>query len=212
MMLRNEVSAGFSVRRSVLPLIVLFTSLVWVPIESLAQQATLAEAKTTWLIGRPESSTAPQILIPLMGRPDVASGSVLDSISRPVDSAASVRRPQNGSSGTLVVAKLFAPAALVRGPRNLRPESTRLDRRGAPELVATPYSLLDNPSADGPFRDGYDSNLFGLSQSLKAGELVTRPVDQGPRPLWQLSLGGWQLPVLLTSGTVSQTANSLPTD
>jgi hypothetical protein len=202
MILNDEISGRFPIPRGLLPFIVLFASLLWAPIETLAQEATLTEAETTWLIQRPESNRAPKMPLPLEDRQNVASNSAPDSISRLVYPAALAHRPQKVGSGTLVVATLFAPAAVARGHRNVLAERSISDPRGAPELIAKPYRLLDTRPADGLYRYRYDSNYLPVEQSLMAGEPLTLGSEEAPRPLWHLSVGNWRLPVLLSRPTI----------
>ena len=81
------------------------------------------------------------------------------------------------------------------GATNLRARSA-VERHDAASEKA--YSLLGAGAAAGSFL--YEQkNEIQLKQWPPAEESATREVEDAPRPLFQLELGRWQIPVLLSS-------------
>ena len=76
----------------------------------------------------------------------------------------------------------------------IEPRATSFDPAGA-----RAYTLLTDLSAIGWIRCEEPKNQLLLKQLSPTEEAAAREVDFAPRPLFQLKLGSWELPVLLSS-------------
>jgi hypothetical protein len=56
----------------------------------------------------------------------------------------------------------------------------------------------------GSFLYGYQRTNFTSEQWFADNESFTHKIGQAPRPLLQLGLGDWRLPVMLSSAAISR--------
>lgn len=222
---KGEILRKSSLRRGILAIVILCTSVWWASTDTLAQEAVSAALKTTghstlWSLEGPESNTARHLVVgtaergetPSYGslrlpRDEAATPSARNTISRPVGPVTLVNRGEKGESGPLVLSSLFAPTAGVRGLTNFSAEKTirRETIQSLPhQRGAKVYSLLDDGPALGAFLYGYRMNYLPPKQWLANNESSTHEVGQAPRPLFQLEFGSWSLPVMLSGATVSR--------
>jgi hypothetical protein len=220
----GKILCKFSLRRCILAISILCTSVWWVPTETLAQEAAPAALNMTahstlWSLEGPESNNAPYLVIGMADRGDTPSYGSLriagdevanpsaGAISRPVGPVASVNRAEKGESGPLVLSSLFEPTAGVRGPRDFHAEGTirRQTIQGSSDQTgAKVYSLLDDGPAFESLLHGYQPNYLPSTQWSPDNEPFTHEVIQASRPLFELEFGGWRLPVMLSGAAVSR--------
>ena len=211
MLSKGEILCRPSLRQGILAIIFLSTGVWWASADSLAQEAAPAALSTAahstvrsfeW----PESSTAPHLVIGMVDRGDeVASPAARISMPQAVDAVASVSRVQKDEAGPLLLSRLFAPDSDVRGLTNFREGTIGHENiQTSPDPAgAEVYSLLDDGSAAGAFQYGYRSNYFQSKQRLADSEFFAPEADTAPRPLFQVEVRGWQLPVVLSGAAVS---------
>jgi hypothetical protein len=150
------IRSKFSLRQWILTIIILCTSVWWVPAETLAQEAAPAALGMTahsnlWLLEGLGSYNAPYLVIGMADRGDTPSYGSLriggdeatnpsagNTITRQGGSAASANRTEKIESGPLVLSTLFEPTAGVRGPRDFHAEGTirRQTIHGSPTTQA----------------------------------------------------------------------------
>jgi hypothetical protein len=221
---KAEILRKFSLRRRILAIIILCTSVWWVSADTLAQEAAPSALKTTahstlWLLEGPGSNTAPHLVIGMADRgdtpsygslrlaqDDAANPSARSTILRPVGPVPSVDRAEKGESGPLVLSSLFEPTAGVRGLMDFHTEGTvgrQTIQSSSDRAGATVYSILDR-SAPGSFPYAYQANYLPSKQRSANKESFTHEVEQAPRPLFELESGGWRLPVMLSGAAVSR--------
>jgi hypothetical protein len=173
-----------------------------------------------WSLGWPGSNNAPYLVIGIADRGDTPSYGSLriggdeattpsagTTITRQGGLAASAKRTETIEAGPLVLSSLLDPTAGVPGLTNFRaePVSARQTIQRSPDMAgAKLYRPLDDRSAPGSFLYGYQANYLPSTQWLVNSESVTHEVVRAPRPLFELELGGWRLPVMLSGAPVSR--------
>jgi hypothetical protein len=218
----KEKVDGSSLHRWVLTTIILCAIVWWASADALAQDAVSIELSTTarstsWSLERPASNKVPYLVIGMADRRDAlpygsfgyvgdeaTNRSVGNTITRQVGPAASANRTERIESDPLILASLLDPTAGIRGLTNFRagpanPHQTiQRSPQRSPDLAgAKGYSLLDDRSAPGTFLYGYQANYLTSKQWLADDESFAHEIGQAPRPLMQLELGAWRLPVVL---------------
>jgi hypothetical protein len=222
---KGEMLRKFSLRRWLLAIIILCTSVWWAPAEALAQEAAAAALKmsahsTLWSIEWPGSNNAPYLVIGMADSEDTpsyrslriagdeATNRSVSKISAPIGPVASLNRGEKeGESGPLVLSSLFEPTAGVRGPRDFHAEGTirRQTIQGSSDQTGPKvYSLLDDGPALRSLLYGYQANYLPSKQPLANNEPLTHEVVQAPRPLFEIEFGSWRLPVMLSGAAVSR--------
>jgi hypothetical protein len=222
---KGKIVFNFLLRRWILTIIILCTSVWWAPAETLAQEAAPAALKMTahstlWSLEGPGSNKAPYLVIGMADRRDTPSygslriagdeatnPSARNTISRPVGAVVSVNRAGKGDSGPLVLSSLFELTAGVRDPRDFHAEGTirrQTIRDSSNQAGAKVYSLLDDEPAFESLLYGYQTNYLPSKQRLANNESFRQEVVQVPRPLFELEFGGWRLPVTLSGAAVSR--------
>ena len=215
----------FSLRRCILAISILCTSVWWAPTETLAQKAAPAALNMTahstlWSLEGPGSNNAPYLVIGMADRGDTPSYGPLriaedqatnpsagNTITRQSGPAASANRTEKIESGALVLSNLIDPTAGVPSLTNFRADliSARQTIQGSSDLAGGKvYRLLDERSAPGSFLNGYQANYPTSKQRLVNNESFAHEVVQAPRPLFELEFGGWRLPVMLSGTAVSR--------
>ena len=221
---QGKILCKFSLRRWILTSIILCTSVWWAPAETLAQAAAPAALdmtvhSTMWSLEGPGSNNAPYLVIGMADRGDTPSYGLLrtagdeattpsaeNTIRRQGGPAASANRTEKIESGPLVLSSLPDSTAGVPSLTNLRakPITARQTIQRSPELAGAKINrFLDDSSAPGSFLYGCQANCLPSKQRLANNESFTHVVVQTPRPLFELRLGGWRLPVMLSGAAVS---------
>jgi hypothetical protein len=220
---KADIFRESSLRRCLLAIIILCTSVWWASADTLAQESAPTQLKMTvhptlWSLEGPRSNTAPHLVIGMidmadrgdsrfrLARDEAANPSPRDTISRTVGPVADVNRAEKRESGPLVLSSLFAPTAGVRGLTDFHAEGRirRQTIQSSPNKAgATVYGLPDDGPALGSFLYGYRMKYFLSTPGLANSESFTHEVEHYPLPLLQLKIGDWQLPVRLSSAAVS---------
>lgn len=208
---KREVFCRSSVRPRMLAMIILCTSVWWAFADVLAEEAAPAAIKMTAHFTlrpfeRPEYDTAPLLEVGVADREDEAtSPSAKTTISRSVGQASFVNRIEGGESGPLLLSSL-EPTAGARDSANLqrRIAIERQTNESSPDRASAIYSLLDGRSAAGSFQYGYQSNHSPSKQRLAAGRSTSLEPQEIPRPLFTVEVGGWRLPVVISSPATSR--------
>jgi hypothetical protein len=222
---KGKILRKFSLRRWILTIFILCTSVWGVPAEILAQETAPAALgmtahSTLWSLEGLVSDNAPYLVIGMADRGDTPSYGSLriagdeapnpsagNTITRRGGLAASAKRTETIESGPLVLSSLLDPRAGVPGLTSFRaePVSARQTIQRSPDLAgAKVYRLLDDRSAPGSFPYGYQANYLSSKQWLADNESFTHEVVQAPRPLFELEFGSWRLPVTLSGAAVSR--------
>jgi len=222
---KGEILRKFSLRRWILAIIILCTSVWWAPPETLAQEAAPAALdmtahSTLWSLEGPGSNNAPYLVIGMADRGDTpcygslriagdeaTNPSAETTITRQGGPAASAKRTEKIESGPLALSNLLDPTAGGLALTNFRAEliSARQTIQRSPDPArAKVYRLVDDRSAPGSFLYGYQANYLPSKQRLANNESFTHEFVQAPRPLFELEFGGWRLPVMLSGAAVSR--------
>jgi hypothetical protein len=192
--------------------------------DALAQDAAptglrISAQSTSWSLERPGSNKVPYLVIGMAERsdtpphgsfriaPDEAMNPSAGSTILQAGSGASADRAEEPLSGPLLLSSALDPAARVQGLTNFRgePPNPRQTRESSPDLAGTEvYSLLDDRSAPGSFLFGYQVNYSPSKQWIADHESFTHEIVLEPRPLLELEVGAWHLPVALSRAAVSQ--------
>jgi hypothetical protein len=213
-----------SLRRWILTIMILCTSVWWAPGGTLAQEAPSAldmtAHSTLWSLEGPGSNNAPSLVIDMADRRDTPSYGSLwiaedqatnpsagNTITRQGGPAASANRTEKIESGPLGLSNLLDPTAGGPSLTNFRADliSARQTIQRSPDLAGGKvYRLLDDRSAPGSFPYGYQANYPPSKQRLANNESFTHEVVQAPRPFFELKFGGWRLPVMLSGAALSR--------
>jgi hypothetical protein len=197
---KGKILRKFSLRRSILPIVILCTSVWWAPPETHAQEAAptalyMTANSTLWSLEGPGSNNAPSLVIGMADRGDTPS---YGSLRIGPDSIFSARFA--GAAGPPGRDIVFPADGFVAWSSAISAHET-IQR--SPDLAsAKVYRLLDDRS--GPFLYGYQANYPPSKQRLAENESFTREVVQAPRPLFELEFGSWRLPVMLSGSAVSR--------
>ena len=223
---KGKVVHGSSLRRWILTIIIIVCAVVWwASANALAQDAAptglrINAQSTSWSLERPGSNKVPYLQTGMAERwgtrpygsfriaPDEARNpSAGNTIMRQVGSGASADHAEKTESGPLLLSSALDPTAEIRGSTNFRgePPNPRQTSQSSLDLAGPEvYSLLYDRSAPAPFLFRYQMNYFPSKQWIADNESFTDEVAPTPRPLLQLELGGWRLPVALSKAAVSQ--------
>lgn len=191
-----------SLRQWIPTIIILCMSVCWAPAETLAQQAApaaldMTEHPTLWSLERTGSNKTPYLVLGMADRGDTpfyglgivgneATNPVAENtIMRPGGLAAPVNRTAKVRSDRLVLSSLFDSNA------------------GLGVFI----NANAKPIEQRPFLYSYPPNYLAPEQRLANIESSSHDIVLAPRPFFELELGGWRLPVML-SGAQSQ--DSLP--
>jgi hypothetical protein len=202
-------------------IIVLCTSVWWGSADSHAQEATPIASRMTadsisWSLEAPGSNAAPHLVISMASPEETAPYGLLriakkDEATDPCASmprcgqtnlAVSGNHAGKVGSGALLLTNLAAPTAGVHGLTNFRanPVLWRQTFQTSADLAGVKgYGLVDDRLVPGPFLYGYQGNYFTSERLLTNSESLAHDLGQAPRPLLQIDLGGWRLPVVLSS-------------
>jgi hypothetical protein len=199
---KGKVVYGPSLRRCILAIIILCTSVWWAFPDVLPQEAAPATLKMTvhstlWSLRGTGSNTAPHQMIGMadrgdapsygslrLARDEAANPSARNTISRPVGPVVSVNHAEKGESDPLVLSSLFEPTAGVRGPRDFHAEGTirRQTIQGSSDQArAKVYSLLDDGPALRSFLYEYQANYLPSKQWLADSESFTHEKSSSAR-------------------------------
>lgn len=178
-----------SSRRGVLTIIIwilaiIIQSAVGTSPEARAQEAMRARAEMTshsrWSsLERPKSDRAPHLVIGMIdGGDEVANALARSEIAPAVNPVASVKRSERRESGPLLLSDLLKPDLDARPFANYRAERTIQ----------------------------YGNQIDGLRTNLKIADSESNSLEAetAPRPLLQVEVGRWQLPVVLLSAKLAQ--------
>ena len=167
-----------------LAIIVQSAVVAWTSPEALAQEAIPALAEMTahspWSsLERPKSDGAPNLVIGMIdGGDHVANALARSTIAPAVSPVPSAKLSEKGESGPLQLSILLKPDSDARAFANYPAERT--------------------------FQ--YGNQLDGLRAKLKItdSESSLLEAETAPRPLLQVGVGRWQLPVVLLSAKLAQ--------
>lgn len=185
-----------SIGRRTATIIITFTSVCWISTGVLAQQAadgTSAPA-TSWSLQAPVPDNAPHLVI-AMAEPGESSLSGSDRAAEENGSA-------KGAPGVPLRTGLSRLNAGGLGTTNFRAEFTvrgqdiQTSSLGAGSKV---YSLLSDESGSGSFRYEHRKNSFRSDQQSANGVSSSHEVEPSPRPLFQVAVGNWHLPIFLSA-------------
>jgi hypothetical protein len=220
---KGKILRKSSLRRWILTIIILCTSVWWAPGETLAQEAPAALGVTAhstlsslegpgsnnapYLIGMADRGDTPSYGSLRIAEDQATNPSAGNTITRQGGPAASANRTEKIESGPLALSNLLDPTAGGLGLTNFRAEliSARQTDQRSPDLAgAKVYRSLNDRSAPGSFLYGYQANYPPSKQRLANNESFTHEFVQAPRPLFELEFGGWRLPVMLSGTAVSR--------
>lgn len=206
---KRQIFCRSSFRPRMLAMIILCTSICWAFANVLAEEAAPAAVKVTaHFTLRPferlEYKTAPRLEAGVVDREEDASPSAT-TISRPVEPASFRNRVEKGESRPLLLSSL-EPTAGARGSANLQ-RRIAIERQAIESSSGSGsaiYSLLSGRSAAGSFQYGYPSNRPVSKQWLAVGSSASLEPQGAPRPLFTVEVGGWRLPVVISSPVTSR--------
>lgn len=212
-------------RRSVLSTLAPCLIISLVAVIGHAQEAAPTALKTaadscSWSLGLSGSRPAPYLVISMADLRDTSSNgsfgisddaptivSAKDTITLEGTPAASANRTQTVDSVPLQLTSLIEPATDTHSLTDLQaePTSPRDTIRLSPKrTVAGTYSLLDDKSLPGSATYRYQETDFRSQQWIADNESAPNEIDQAQRPLIQLPLGDWSLPIKLSSAAATR--------
>jgi hypothetical protein len=221
---KGELVYGPSLRRCTLLTVIILCAVVWwASADAVAQEApptglSIAAPTTLWSRESLRSDQAPYLVIGMadrggttgsfwLARDKGTNPSAGNTITRQVGPAASANRTEKAESGPLVLSSLVEPTVGFQGYTDFRaePTSPRVPNQGPPNPAdAKVYSLLDDRLPAGFFVYGSRANYLPSIPWLADNESLAHEVGPASSPLFQLELGGWQLPVVLSDAAVAR--------
>ena len=194
----DKILYKLSLRQWIPTIIILCMSVWWAPAKTLAQQAApaaldMTEHPTLWSLERTRSNKTPYLVLGMADRGDTpfyglgivgneaTNPMAENTIMRRSSLAASVNRTAKVRSDPLVLSSLFDSNA------------------GLGVFI----NANAKPIEQRPFLYSYPPNYLAPEQRLANIESSTHDIVQAPRPFFELELGDWRLPVML-SGAQSQ--------
>ena len=194
-----------SLRQWVPTIIILCVSVWSAPAATLAQQAApaasdMADHSSLWSLEDGKSNKTPYLVLGMADREGTpshdlfgtagnkaATASAENTIVRQDRLAAYERRTDKVGPDPLVLSSLLGPNAGLVAFTNVH---------------AKPIEL-------GSFSCGYHSNCGSPEHRLANSEFSAYKVVQAPRPLFEVELGGWRLPVMLSGTQLQDSSQSL---
>jgi hypothetical protein len=221
---KGELVYGPSLPRcTLLTVIILCAVVLWAPADVVAQEApptglSISAPSTLGSLERPRSGKDPYLVIGMadhggtngsfwLARDEGTNPSAGNTIMRQVGPAASANLTEKAESGPMVLSSLVEPTVGFQGHTDFRaePTSPRVPNQGPPNAAdAKVYSLLDDRFPAGSFVYGSPANYLPSTPWLADNESLAHEVGLAPSPLFQLELGGWQLPVVLSDVAVAR--------
>jgi hypothetical protein len=192
----DKLYRELSLRQWVPTIIILCVSVWLAPAATLAQQAApavsdMADHSSLWSLEDGKSNKTPYLVLGMADREGTAShdsfrnkaatASAENTIVRQNRLAAYVRRTDKVGPDPLVLSSLLGPNAGLAAFTNVHAK----------------------PIESGSVSCGYHSNCCSPEHRLANSEFSAYKVVQAPRPFFEVELGGWRLPVML-SGTQLQ--------
>jgi hypothetical protein len=181
--------------------IILTCTSVWlISSVALAQQAMSAgpgtsKPATSWSLQVPATGDAPHLVIAMAERGESnLSGS---------DRMAARDKAEYGTFSPPLPTGFSNPKDGALGPKNSRAETTLSGQQiqtaslGAGSKV---FSLLSDSSGAESFRYEPPKNYIEADQWSADSVPLSHEVESSPRPLFQVQIGSWRLPVLLSGG------------
>ena len=205
---KGRILHKLTLRRWILAITILCTSVWCAPVETLAQEAAPAALNNTahstlWSFEGP-GNNAPYLVIGMADRGETPYFSLLriaeDQTTNPSTGNTITRRGGPADSnrndkiefGPLPLSSFLDPTVGVASHSNFLAESTT-ERQSVPRSLA-PRSFVY----------GYQANCLPPKRRLRNNESFTHKGAQAPRPLFELEFGSWRLPVMLSGAAVSQ--------
>lgn len=206
---------SFLLRSCGLAIVILFTSVWWASVNAHAQEAPptgleITRHSTSWSPQSSDSKQPPYLVIGMAERWNTRSYGSRTIVG---DEATSL---SNGDTSTSDI----GPASLTNRIEAIKPSPLVLsslthlpaEPTTSPQTIfesphfasAKFYNLLDTESAGESFLYGRPTNYLAPEQRLAESEYLGGQSGRTPGPLLQLEVGGWSIPVTLSSAAVSR--------